>query len=108
VCRVAMMCRVMREGGVQRVSPRKSTRTTLRVGQGPSAPNFADRDRTATGPNHLWVADITYIPPRTGSSDRLYVVDIWNRRVVGWAMATHLRTELALGALDMALKHRKP
>ncbi len=62
---------------------------------------------SAFGPNELWVADIAYIP--TGS-EFLYlrvVVDTWSRRVVGWAMASHLRTQLVLNALDMALGQRR-
>ena len=48
------------------------------------------------GPNQLWVADITYIPTAAGFLYLAVVLDVWSRRVVGWAMATHLRTELVL------------
>ena len=102
------VARVMREAGVQGVSPRKWTRTTLRAGKGRAGPDLVDRDFTATGPNQLWVADITYVPTWAGFLYLAIVMDVWSRRIVGWAMATHLRTELVLEALDMALERRRP
>ena len=57
---------------------------------------------TVDGPDRLWVADITYIPTGAGFLYLRVVLDAWSRRVIGWAMATHLRTELVLAALDMA------
>ncbi len=54
------------------------------------------RDFTATGPDQLWVADITYVPTWAGFLYLAVVLDVWSRRIVGWAMATHLRTELVL------------
>jgi putative transposase len=57
---------------------------------------------TAAGPNQLWVADITYIATWAGFLYLAVVLDAWSRRVVGWAMTTHLRTELVLDALNMA------
>ena len=59
-------------------------------------------------PNRLWVADITYIATGTGSLFLAMVLDVWGRRVVGGAMAAHLRTELVLDALDMAVRRRRP
>jgi hypothetical protein len=67
-----------------------------------------DRNFTATGPDQLWVADITYVPTWAGFLYLAIVLDVWSRRVVGWAMETHLRTELVLKALDMAAWRRKP
>jgi putative transposase len=67
-----------------------------------------DRDFTAEGRDRLWVADITYIPTWSGFLYLAVVVDAWSRRVVGWSMATHLRTELVLEALNMALEQRRP
>jgi putative transposase len=66
------------------------------------------RDFSAAGPNQLWVADITYISTWTGFLHLAVVLDAWSRRVVGWAMARHLRTELVLDALDMAVRQRRP
>ena len=67
-----------------------------------------DRDLTADTPNQLWVADITYVPTLAGFLYLAVVVDVWSRRVVGWAMANHLRAELVLDALNMALGQRRP
>ena len=58
--------------------------------------------------DQLWVADITYIPTWAGFLYLAVVMDVWSRRIVGWAMATHLRTELVLDALNMALRQRRP
>ena len=56
----------------------------------------------------MWVADITYIPTQAGFLYLAVVLDVWSRKIVGWAMATHLRTELVLDALDMAVGQRRP
>jgi putative transposase len=105
---VKRVARLMRAAGLAGVSRRKGIRTTVRDKRARPAPDLVDRNFSAEAPNRLWVADITYIPTW---SDFLYlavVVDAFSRRVVGWAMATHLRTELVLEALDMALKQRHP
>ena len=70
--------------------------------------SLVERDFTADGPDQLWVADITYIPTWAGFLYLAVVLDAWSRRVVGWAMATHLRTELVLDALNMATWQRRP
>ena len=102
------VARVMREAGIEGVSRRKWTKTTLRGEDARPAPDLVDRDFTATGPDQLWVADITYIPTWAGFLYLAIVLDVWSRRVVGWAMETHLRAELVLKALDMAAWRRKP
>lgn len=102
------VARVMREAEIQGVSPRKWKRTTLRGQSTRPVPDLVDRDFTATGPDQLWVADITYISTWAGFLFLAIVLDVWSRRIVGWAMATHLRTELVLDALDMALARRRP
>ena len=66
------------------------------------------RQFVARGPNQLWVADVTYIPTQTGTLYLAVVLDVWSRRIVGWAMETHLRTALVLAALDMAIAQRRP
>jgi putative transposase len=66
------------------------------------------RHFVADGPDRLWVADITYIPTGAGFLYLAVVLDAWSRRIVGWAMAPHLRTELVLAALDMAIVQRLP
>jgi putative transposase len=102
------VARVMREAEIQGVSPRKGKRTTVRAKAARPAPDLVDRDFTATGPNQVWVADITYVPTWAGFLYLAIVLDVWSRRIVGWAMATHLKTELVLEALDMALERRRP
>ena len=102
------VARVMRWAGLQGVSPRKWVRTTVRDDEGRVAPDLVKREFRATGPDQLWVADITYVPTWAGFLYLAVVLDVWSRRIVGWAMATHLRTELVLEALDMALVQRLP
>jgi putative transposase len=75
--------------------------------RGPS-PDLVDRNFTASAPDQLWVSDITYIPTWSGFLFLAVVLDVYSRRVVGWAMANHLRTELVLDALNMALYRRRP
>jgi len=102
------VARVMREAGLKGVSPRKWTRTTVRGEKARPAPDLVNRDFMATGPNQVWVADITYVPTWAGFLYLAIMLDVWSRRIVGWAMATHLRTELVLDALDMAVARRRP
>ena len=102
------IARLMRALGLAGVSRRKRPHTTLRDREARPAPDLVDRDFTAPGPDRLWVADITYVPTWAGFLYLAVVLDAWSRRVVGWAMATHLRTELVLEALNMALTQRRP
>ncbi len=101
------VARLMRRAGLQGVSRRKF-RTTVRDETARPAPDLVDRQFTAAGPDRLWVADITYVPTWAGFLYLAVVLDAWSRRVIGWAMASHLRTELVLAALDMALAQRRP
>ena len=102
------VARLMRSASVQGVSRRQRFSTTVRDETARSAPDLVERAFTAPGPNQLWVADITYVPTWAGFLYLAVVVDAWSRRVVGWAMETHLRTELVLAALDMAVAQRRP
>ena len=102
------VARQMRAAGIQGVTRRRWTKTTVRGDNTRPAPDLVDRDFTATGPDELWVADITYIPTWAGFLYLAVVLDVWSRRIVGWAMATHLRTQLVLDAFDMALWQRQP
>jgi len=102
------VARLMREAGLAGVSRRRQFCTTVRDSSGRQAPDLVQRNFTAERRNQLWVADITYIPTASGFLYLAVVVDVWSRRVVGWAMATHLRTELVLDALNMALERRRP
>jgi putative transposase len=102
------VARLMREADRKGASRRSKTFTTRRDEDARPAPDLVDRNFVATGPNQLWVADITYIPTWTGFLYLAVVLDVWSRRIVGWAMANHLRTELVLDALNMAVSQRRP
>ena len=102
------IARLMRERKIQGASRRKGFKTTIRDRDARPAPDLVDRNFTATAPDQLWVADITYVPTLAGFLFLAVVLDVFSRRVVGWAMATHLRTELVLDALDMAIYRRRP
>jgi putative transposase len=102
------VARLMKAAGLQGVSRRKGFRTTVRCPEGCPAPDLVERDFTVSQPDRLWVADITYISTWAGFLFLSVVLDAWSRKVVGWAMATHLRTELVLDALEMALWQRRP
>jgi putative transposase len=102
------VARLMRQAGLRGVSRRRFVVTTVRDKTREPAPDLVQRDFEAAGPNQLWVADITYIPTWAGFLYLAAVLDAWSRRVVGWAMATHLRTELVLEALEMAVRQRQP
>jgi putative transposase len=102
------VARVLKQAGLCGVSRRKWPVTTVRAPHRRPAPDLVQRAFTATGPNQLWVADITYIPTATGFLYLAVVLDVWSRRIVGWAMATHLRTGLVVAALDMAIAQRQP
>ena len=102
------VARLMRAAGLQGVSRRKGWKTTVRDREARPAPDLVEREFDAEGPDRLWVADITYIPTWAGFLFLAVVLDAWSRMVVGWAMATHLRTELVLEALNMAVAQRQP
>ncbi len=100
--------RLMRAAGLVGVTRRKECWTTTRNRGVKPAPDLVRRDFVASAPNQLWVADITYIPTWAGFLFLAVVLDVFSRRIVGWAMANHLRTELILDALEMAISRRKP
>ena len=98
----------MRKAGLQGASRRRRPTTTTRSKRQRPAPDLVERDFTVGAPNQLWVADITYVPTAAGFLFLAVVLDAFSRRVVGSSMATHLRTELVLDALNMALEQRDP
>jgi putative transposase len=102
------VARLMRTAGLAGISRRRWTCTTRRDARARPAPDLVDRDFSADRPDRLWVADITYVPTWAGFLYLAVVLDAFSRRVVGWAMANHLRTQLVLDALDMALGQRRP
>jgi len=98
----------MREAGLSGLITRKWKATTIRVPRVRVADDLLGRDFTASGPNQRWVADITYLRTWQGWLYLVAVQDLYSRRIVGWAMADHMRTELVVDALQMALAHRRP
>lgn len=102
------LARLMRERNIVGASRRKGVITTVRDRDARPAPDLIDRKFSADRPDQLWVADITYVPTWSGFLYLAVVLDVYSRRVVGWAMATHLRTELVLDALKMAVFRRRP
>ncbi len=103
--RVARLRRAARRQGLR---PRRFVTTTIGDPPADRALDQVDREFTAAGPDRLWVAAITYVPTWAGFLYLALVLDVWSRRIVGWAMTTHLRTELVLAALDRALTPRRP
>lgn len=100
--------RLMKSNGLRGL-PRKRYRTTTDSKHGLGvAPNVLDRQFTAAAPDQVWVGDITYVSTWEGWLYLAVLVDLYSRRVVGWAVADNLGTDLALEALEMALRRRRP
>jgi putative transposase len=102
------VARLMRAAGVAGCHRRRRHGLTRRDSTTPPAPDLIGRQFTAERPDALWVADITYVPTWSGWLYLAVVLDCFSRRVVGWAMADHLRAELVVDALDMAIWRRQP
>jgi putative transposase len=104
-CRVQ---RLMRQAGIKGAKRRgKPWQTTRPDPDARSRPDLVDRDFTALGPNRLWVADLTYLRCWEGVVYLAFVIDAYSRRVIGWQLASHMRTDLVLDALRMALGTRQ-
>lgn len=102
------IARLMREAGIRGVCRRRFPTTTKRNDNERPAEDLVDRVFEADRPNQLWVADITYVETLSGFLYLAVVLDVFSRRVVGWAMRSHLKTELVLAALSMANEQRDP
>jgi putative transposase len=103
------IARLMHDAGLLGASHRRGGPTTTRRDKNARpAHDLVDRNFTATVPNQLWVADITYVPTSVGFLYLAVVLDAWSRKIVGWSMATHLRDELVLDAMEMAVGQRRP
>nr|WP_245354476.1 IS3 family transposase [Brachybacterium sacelli] len=100
--------RLMRAAGLQGRHPKPWKRTTVPGEQPVPAPDLIGRDFSATGPDRKWCGDISYVKTWDGWAYLATVIDLYSRRVVGWAVADHMRTELVTDALTMALTHRRP
>lgn len=102
------VARLMRQAGISGVTRRKGTATTVVDRRAFAASDLVRREFTAPAPDRVWTADITYIPTWEGFLYLAVVLDVFSRRIIGWAMADHLRTELVTDALAMALDRRHP
>lgn len=102
------VARIMREQGITGQMPRKFRRTTDSNHTFPVEENILARDFNVDGPDKVWATDITYVRTWEGWLYLAVVIDLFSRKVVGWSMANHLRTELVLDALRMALGRRLP
>jgi len=101
--------RLMRANGIEGAKRRgKPWRTTTPDPEAHRRPDLVCRDFSAAGPNQLWVADLTYLRSWEGLSFLAFVLDVFSRRIVGWQLAPHMRTDLVLDALRMALAWRGP
>src|SRR5438067_1884000 len=101
--------RLMHRHGIRAImaSPRRVRTTDSRHGL-PIAPNLVDRNFTTAAPNRIWLADITYIPTAQGWLYLAAIMDLFSRKIVGWAMRDHMRVELVSSALTMAIQQQRP
>ncbi len=110
-CARKRVARLMRQAGLFGCGGRRrKARTTLRSRSEriPPAPDLVKRNFTPEAPDRLWVADITYVRTWEGWLYLSFVLDAYSRRIVGWAMASHLETDLVLDAANMAIYNRRP
>lgn len=103
------VARLMRKAGLRGVSRRRGfVVTTQRDPKQRPVPDLVNRKFVADGPNQLWVADMTYVPTWAGFIFLAIVLDVWSRRVVGWAIGEQMTADLVLAAMNMAITQRRP
>jgi transposase InsO family protein len=102
------VARLMKENDISARTKRRFVKTTDSKHGFPIAPNLLERNFTADAPNESWVGDITYLDTHQGWLYLAVLIDLYSRRVVGWAMSEHIDTALVMSALNMALTRRKP
>ena len=107
-CGRRRVARLMRVAGLRGCMRSRKRRTTRRDPRAAPAPDLLGRDFVAAQPNRVWLADITYLPTQEGFLYLAFILDVYSRRIVGWSMASHMRTELVVDALQMAVWRRKP
>ena len=107
-CGRRRVARLMRVAGLRGCMRSRKRRTTRRDPRAAPAPDLLGRDFVATQPNRVWLADITYLPTQEGFLYLAFILDVYSRKIVGWSMASHMRTELVVDALQMAVWRRKP
>jgi putative transposase len=102
------VARLMRQAGIQGLHRRRRHGCTLRDPQASPHVDLVDRDFLVDGPDELWCTDITEHPTQQGTLYCAAVLDAYSRRIVGWSIADHMRTELVTDALEMAITRRQP
>ena len=103
------VARLMRQEGLRGVQRGRKPRTTRPDETAAArAEDLVNRDFTAERPNQLWVADFTYVRTWQGFSYLAFILDVWSRMIVGWQLATHMRSDLVVDALEMAAGLRQP
>jgi putative transposase len=107
-CSRKRVARLMRRARLRGSLRGRRMRTTSRTTLQQAAPDLVERNFVSEEPDRLWVADITYVRSGEGFLYLSFILDACSRKVVGWSMATHLRTELVVDALQMAIARRKP
>jgi putative transposase len=107
-CGRKRIARLMHEADLAGAQRRRYRGTTHQDREAAAAPDLVQRDFTAAARDQLWVADITYVPTAEGWLYFATVLDAWSRRIVGWAMADTVGTELVVEALNMAVWNRRP
>ena len=107
-CGRRRVSRLMRVAGLQGCVSGKKRRTTRRDPRAAPAPDLLGREFVATQPNRIWLADITYVPTQEGFLYLAFILDAHSRKIVGWSMDSHMKTELVVDALQMAVWRRKP
>ena len=100
------VARLMRAMAICGVTRRRKVFTTRRDPDGLRAPDLVNRNFTADRPDALWVTDLTYVPTRSGMAYVCFIVDAFSRMIVGWRVASHMRTDMVLDALEMARARR--
>ena len=99
--------RLMRQLGIEGISRRKKkVFTTVSDRDATRAPDLVNRQFRADRPDALWVTDLTYVPTRSGMAYVCFIVDAFSRRIVGWRVASNMRTDMVLDALEMARRSR--
>ena len=96
------VARLMRSAGIEGAIRSKRVKTTRPVPGGGRHPDLVKRDFTATAPNQLWVTDLTYVPTWAGVAYVCFIIDAYSRTIVGWRVASHMRTTMVLDAIEMA------
>jgi putative transposase len=108
-CNRKRVARLMRKNGLRGcMRGRRRKHTTRQNPLAVAAPDLVERNFVAMAPNKLWTADITHLPTDEGFLYLAFILDVYSRKVIGWSMASHLRSELVAAALEMAIGRRNP